>query len=179
MLEAIMGVMGSGGLGAIVGVLGSYMTKREERKQKILDNEHALKMGDLQLRELEMEQKQQVLMVDKNIDLAEAEGNIQLDAAEIQAFTESQKGGGKWMDIAKSLMRPVITIFLLIVSAIVLYKVGAKVNGLESIPEEELMELYQYIINQVIFLTVTAVTWWFAARPSSTRRTTRAERNNG
>lgn len=175
-MEFLVDLFSTGGMGAITGLIGGWLTKREERKQKVLDYGHTAKMRMVDLKELELEHAQQVLMVDKQIDLAEAEGNIQLDAKEIDAFTASQKGGGKFMDIAKSLVRPLITGFLLFVTFTLYRELDQLVGGLDSLPQEQMIALYGSVIQQIIFLTVTAVAWWFAARPSSQRRMTRAER---
>jgi len=177
MLDSIIGIMSSGGVGAIVGVLGGFLTKIQEAKLEKIRHKNRKDMRELDLKELMLEQKQQVLMIDKNIDLAEAEGNLKVDLEEAVGFSFSQKDGGSWMDIAKSLMRPVLTLYIIAFSTYIFYVIHQRLGGFESLPVDDLMEIYKHIIMQVIFLSVLGFSWWFAARPSSSRRLTRAERN--
>lgn len=177
MLETLIGLLGSGGAGAVVGLVGNWLTKREERKTKIIDNEHDEKMQRLSLQELALEQKHEMAMVDKTIDLAEAEGAITLDGKELDAFTASQKDGGKWMDVAKAIIRPFLTVYTVGLTTVIFFIVNKLVGGLEALPQEQLLEIFLYIIMQVIFLTVMSFSWWFASRQASSRRPTRAIRN--
>lgn len=168
-METLISLFSTGGLGAVVGVVGGWLTKREERKKQTLDNAFKLKSRVYDLEELKLEQAQQTRMAEHQLDLAETEGAIEIDSKVVDAFKLSQQDGGHWMDVAKSLMRPLITIYLLGAATYCLQKIWALVGGLEAIPQDELMEIFKYIVYQIIFLCVTAVTWWFAARPSSQR----------
>ena len=169
MLDTLIDLFATGGAGSIVGVAGGLLTKYEERKRQKIDNEHKEAMRDKDIEELKLEYAQQEKMADKKLELAEVEGAIEIDKKQLDAFAESMKDGGGHMDLAKSLMRPIITVYLLIATTFILRYLWKLVGGLEAIPAEQLMELFKYIIYQVVFLSVVSVTWWFAARPSSAR----------
>ena len=166
----IVDLFSTGGMGALVGMLGSWMTKREQRKNLELTIKRDLQLGELRLKELAAESAHEVQMADKQMERAEIEGEIAIEEAEVDAFAESLKTqarstGVVVIDAIRGLMRPVITVFLLVLSTWLAVNVHKMVGGLDSMPGNELFDLYKLIIQQLIFLTVTAVTWWFGSRP--------------
>lgn len=169
MLDAILGIASSSGLGAIVGLVGSYMAKREQRKSDELNNLHELSMAEVDLKRDAAESEQALAMADKKIDMTIAEADIQSEISAGEAFTASQlvsskPVGIKWIDGVRSLMRPAITIYLLVIVTFITYNISALLGGLNSLPVSDLYTLYSHIINQAVFLTVTAVLWWFGSR---------------
>ena len=167
----IADIVTSGSAGAVVGLVGSWITKREDRKKAELDLEREIRVGELRLRELEAESNHELAMADKAVERAEVEGDIAIGSEEIAAFTESLKSQAQatgiiFVDAVRGMMRPVITVFLLGLSTWLAISVHKLVGGLDSLPAAELFALYKLIIMQIIFLTVTAVTWWFGSRPS-------------
>ncbi|MDF2178374.1 hypothetical protein P2G88_08930 [Aliiglaciecola sp. CAU 1673] len=176
MLEAIVGIFSSSGLGAIVGLFGSWLTKREERRNMALKLEFEVKMAEIRKAEAEMEFNHELALADKQIERAQVEGEIQRDVAEMAAFKESLKEQQqmyeiKFVDAVRGLMRPLITVYLLIIATYVTLKIGGFVGGMEgAMPEQEMVIMYKDTIAQVMFLVTTAVTWWFGSRPSSQRK---------
>lgn len=165
-------VLSSGGVGAIVGTIGSFFTKREERKAQKENNEFKLADRELDLKEQAQEQAHAIFMADKKMELTSLEGNIAVDVADSNAFVESVKGasrstGSAFADMVKGMMRPLITTFLLVVCAIMGFKLHILVGGLEGLGTDEVFSLYREIIMSTIFLTMVAVTWWFGSRPHS------------
>lgn len=168
MLDAILGIFSSGGMGALVGLFGSVATKWLEYKtigQKLIFEKE---MAQIRTRELELEQQHAIALADKQIDIAKVEGEIQSDIASMAAFVESQKEQslhyGGWVDQVRGLMRPIITMFLLTVSTWLMWEVWGRVDGLTSLEETELLALFRSLLDSVTFLTMTAVTWWFGSR---------------
>lgn len=171
----IVDLFASGGMGALVGMLGSWMTKREDRKNLELTIKRDVQLGELRLKELAAESEHELAMADKEVERAEVEGDIAIESAEIGAFAESLQAQAKstgivFVDAIRGLMRPLITVFLLILATWLAASVNDMVGGLESMPKAELFDLYRLIIQQLIFLTVTAVTWWFGSRPGKASR---------
>lgn len=168
MLETLLGILSSGGTGAIVGLVGSILTKWLELKTLREKLTVEVKMAEIRTRELELEQAHALALADKQIDIARVEGEIARDVAEMEAFTQSQKAQtamyGGWVDKVRGLMRPVITLFLLVVSTWVLWQTWVLVGGLESMNRYDLIEMFQAQIDAMTFLTMTAVTWWFGSR---------------
>jgi hypothetical protein len=177
MLDTIMSLMGTGGFGAIIGGACGIVTKWQDSRQRKIDNDHKAAMRALDLQELALEHQQQVLMVDKNIDLAEAEGNVAIDLKEAEGFVASLTDGGSKMDAAKSWVRPLLTVISVGYAFWIHFVIGRLVGGVTSLPVAELMTLYSYTTHQIIFLAVMAFSWWFAARGVSLRSTPRAVRS--
>lgn len=169
MLETVLGIFTSGGFGAITGLIGGFMQKREQRKILELENAHAEKMMEHDISMQRLENEQAVLLVEKKIDLAQAEGEIEVDVREADAFVESVRQANKptgnpWLDGIKTAMRPLITIVLLYFSWDIYNQLDNIIGGLEALDPEKLEDLYIYVIHAIIFLTITATTWWFASR---------------
>lgn len=174
MIETIAALLTSGGTGGLIGLVGSWLTKREERKSLEIKFKHEVAMADIRRQEFELEADHELAMADKEMQRAELEGDIAVQGAELEAFTssldESKKSYGIIIvDAIRGLMRPVITVYLLVVATLCTLKIGSLVGGLESLDPEMLSATYQSVINQMLFLTATSVTWWFGSRPSSKR----------
>ena len=168
-------ILSSSGLGAIVGVVGSWLTKREERANTELQLDHDIRMAEIRSEEARMEYDHALALADKKLEQTVVEGDVAVGQAELSAFTESLKSGSvstgvRVVDAIRGVMRPVITIYLLIIGSYVAYQINAYVGGLSSLPTNELLSLYRDIISQILFLLTTAVTWWFGSRPSSSKK---------
>lgn len=175
MLDAIVGIFSSSGLGAIVGLFGSWLTKREERRNLELKLTHETQMARIRKDEAEMEFGHELAMADKKIERAKVEGEIQRDVEEMAAFREGLKEQQmmykiKFVDAIRGIMRPLITTYLLIIATYVAVKIGSHVGDLDQIDPNELLTMHKETINQIMFLVTTAVTWWFGSRPSSQRK---------
>ncbi len=174
MIETVAGIFTSSAFGAVTGMVGSWLTKREERETLKVQQTHEAKMRELDIKEAEKEHAQALQLVDKAIDQAEAEGRIASDVAAARAFAASQKAGNqssgvKVVDAAKTLMRPLITVYLLVIASYLVIEINTITGGLTQLPASALLSLYEQVLDEMIFLTTTAVTWWFGARPSSKR----------
>lgn len=151
------------GFGAITGLIGGIATKYIERKEKANERGYLLKSKELDIESLKLEHAHQVAIADKEIERAELEGEIKIEHAEIGAFTESQKTLGT-LQGALRWVRPVITGYLLLFSTLLTVIVWDHVDGIEHFSPEELKDLLTKIVDYVLFLTVTAIAWWFGSR---------------
>jgi hypothetical protein len=174
-MEALLSILTSTGAGGIIGVVGSWLTKREERKNIQLQFERDVKLAEIRKDEAKIEADHELALADKQIERAQVEGSVAIDQAEVEAFSEGLKEqsktyGIKSVDGIRGLMRPVITVYLLVIATLLTLKINQLVGGLDSLEMSELKGIYDNVINQMLFLTATAVTWWFGSRPSSQRR---------
>jgi len=174
-MEALLSILTSTGAGGIIGVVGSWLTKREERKNIQLQFERDVKLAEIRKDEAKIEADHELGLADKQIERAQVEGSVAIDQAEIEAFTDglkeqSKNYGIKVVDGIRGLMRPLITVYLLVIATLLTLKINQLVGGLDSLEMSELKGIYDNVINQMLFLTATAVTWWFGSRPSSQRR---------
>lgn len=174
-MELLLSLFSSTGAGSIVGMVGSWLTKREERKNLQLVNEHEKAMANIRVHEQKLEASHELAMADKQLESAEVEGNIAIDQGEIAAFNtsllqQSKSTGIAFVEAIRGLMRPLITLYLLVLVTYLAYKISVLVNGLESISSDELVSLYQQMIHFFLSITSTAICWWFGSRPSTQRK---------
>lgn len=175
MLTALLSILTSSGLGGILGVVGSWLTKREERENLKLKFQHDVKMAEIREREAKLEFDHELALADKEIERAETEGQIQQDILSAEAFKTSLQEqaktyGIKFVDAIRGLMRPLITVYLLAIGTYLTVKIGMLVGGVEeAFQPEELITMYRDVIAQIMFLVTTAVTWWFGSRPAGAR----------
>ena len=141
MVESLLAVMTSSGFGAITGGLFGWLNRREDRKTREADQAHKEKMVGLR-------------------------ANAEEQVSDARAFEESQKTYSKFGGAAKSAVRPIITGYLMWMTYLILLELQTKIGLLDVFPPEEAMELYKQIILNIICLTSTAVSWWFASRPT-------------
>ena len=174
MFEFVTTPFASSGFGAIIGFIGSWVTRMEERKANDLKYKHDLEMARIRNQELKLEQDHEIAMADKNYNRAELEGEIARDIGNTEAFKMSlgslKSTGIKWVDAITGLMRPLITLILLGLSFYLIYEINKIVGGIGSLPIDELVLLYKDVISETFFLVMVAVTWWFGSRPSSYRK---------
>lgn len=153
-------------LGTITGLVGGWLAKRERRKQMEMEFAHEEKMESFGLQRDQWAHEAALAMADKNIEAAEAEGAIQADIRAAEAFSESQKVSKltKFGEIVKTCVRPIISGVLMWCSWEIYVKTEALVGGLEGLDITVIQDLFVYIVHAIIFLTITAVSWWFASR---------------
>ena len=158
MIETLLSIFAAPGLGALFGTVGSWLTKREERETLKVDNEHKERMAKINS--------------DNRIAESKIEGELADQKLSGQAFLASQESeavnsGSPRLDGIRKLMRPIITVFLLVIMSIITYQLHTITGGLKSLPADQTIALYRDIIFQILFLVTTAVTWWFGSRPTS------------
>jgi hypothetical protein len=162
-------------LGGAIALIGTQLTKRDERLTLQLKLSQELKIAEFEAREAENEFKRTQLQHELEVKKIETEAEIAAEIQAGQAFKQSLKGqllsSGNWLvDSIRGLMRPVITSYMLIIMSYIAYNISVMAGGFDALPLGVILDLYQDIINQIMFLTVTCVTWWFGSRPSSQRR---------
>ncbi|WP_216825136.1 hypothetical protein [Agarilytica rhodophyticola] len=175
MVTELISLFTSTGAGGLIGMVGSWLTKREERKNLQLKYQHEVAMANIRKEEMQAEAAHELAMADKAMERAQVEGDIAIGEAELTAFNTSLKQQGvstgvKFVDALRGAMRPLITIYLLIIASYITYKINTLVGGFDSLEQGDLLNTYKDIIQQVLFLTATAVTWWFGSRPSTQRK---------
>ena len=169
MFTTILGLFTSGGFGAITGLIGGWLAKREQRKLIELTNDHDYRMAEVDLKRDELQYDHALATIDKNIEQSEAEGVIATDVRAADAFVESVSNatkttGSRIGDALKSAVRPILTAFLLYISWTIYSNLDELVGGLKALDEEVIEQLFVYVVHSILFLTITAVSWWFASR---------------
>lgn len=158
MLSTIMGLLGSPILGSAIGFLGSWLKDREVRKQQELNFNHQQVMAEINAKNTREE--------------LSLRGSIAETVSIGEAFETSQKygnqkSGSPVLDGIRSLVRPLVTTYLLGVTTYFGYSVHQLLGGLEILTPVELLSLYKEIILSLLALTNMSVAWWFGSRKSS------------
>ncbi len=164
-MEWLTGALSSAGLGSAIGLIGGIAEKFIEIRVKRLEYKHEEIMRNIDVKESELDRRHELAIADKQIEREEVEGEIRIAGAEMDAFTASQEGAGKskWL----TFVRASITAYMLLAATALTAYIWVKVGGADVIPESELVLMLDDILRATIFLTVTCITWWFAARPSN------------
>jgi len=141
-MEALVSILSSSGVGTVIGGIFGFLNKREDRKIRQQEQEYELKR-------------------------IQAQSHAETATADARAFEESQKTVGAVSGAVKSLVRPVITAALLYMVYNILMQLEALTGGIAQFPPEDAARLYRDIVLNIISLTATAVSWWFASRPAN------------
>lgn len=162
MLETVVSLIGSPILGSAIGFFGSYLKDRENRKREEAFFKHQQAMADITAKN-----KREELTL---------EGDLAEKVSVGEAFEASQKygnqaSGNKVLDGIKSMVRPLVTTYLLGVTTYFGYSIHQLLGGLDVLTPIELLSLYKEIIVSMLALTNMSVAWWFGSRNSSTSKT--------
>ena len=158
MLDLVLGVL-SGGATGLIGTVISGGMKFFENKQK-----HA---HELAVMELEMQQMDKEAEIAKDIKELDMEGKDRTAAwaaleASYKESTARMSSGDHpalvWVDVIRGLMRPAITLGLLLMIGIIYFTKASELAGPDGTP------MTVFIIQTVLYVGTTAVLWWFGTR---------------
>jgi len=139
-LEVVSLIFGGGA----TGLLGTFVNRAFGYAEKQRDYAHEIKLQDLAMKQRGME-------LEKEAEIAEsaAAATIRSDSYKHDLAAGNTS---KWVNNLLRLVRPVLTLFL----------VGLVAGIWWSLGEEN--ELADQIVAGVLYLTTTAITWWFGDR---------------
>lgn len=158
MLDLIMGVL-SGGVTGLIGTVISGGMKYFENKQK---HGHELAI---------MQAENEQMVVEANIakDIAELDMESKdrtaawsaLEASYKESTSRMSTGDSGWLivvDVVRGLMRPVMTLGLLVLMGVIYFTVA------EGLMDPDGTPMQVKIIFTVTYLATTSVLWWFGTR---------------
>ncbi len=174
-------------LGVATGFLGNIITSFTNLKQQKLKNAHELAMIDAETTAMIKE-------AEANIKITETKVQGEVEKMETEAFMETLKSASKpslsneilaklfeskwtkwigcllafllgFVDFLKSLIRPALTIYLVgITSYITWYASQILSEKQDLMTAIAAQEMFTGVVDIVIYLTVSCVTWWFGDR---------------
>ena len=158
----ILSLGGAAITGGLTGILGmgvkalfGWLGAREERETLKVKQAHEVRLLELQqaARAAETENERAIA--------SEATRQASYDFANV-----SGQSVWKWAASVVTLMRPAITLYLLLVTTWLMWML--LYGG--SLPYVDTPGLIKEVVTQIVYLTSTAVTWWWGDRPPQTRR---------
>lgn len=184
------GVAATGGVSAILGgvfggVLSWFKGWQEDR--------HEAKMVELKMQDKALDRQHELACMDREAESAERLALIRSEGeqsvAELSALEQAIKAearGATWskaalgnlqgfwaglvafllamVDVVRGLTRPVITAYLVGLVTVMFVQLMTKVTGIDS---NQAFTLVLRIVDMVLFLTCTAVGFWFGSRGTS------------
>ncbi|MFH1982251.1 MAG: hypothetical protein ABIL58_10420 [Pseudomonadota bacterium] len=191
-LGAVAGGLFTGGLGAITGLFGSIVTGWVKLKTLKEVNRHDEVMvkaqSDASIAEIKANIRRDEVQTQGAIELKEADGFIQSSLLATQkqfitgdvltSLTGNESAFLRWVgafvtvvmafaDALSATMRPFMTYYLLCASTWVTYlawKLATAANGGAAMTAAFAQNLLTQVILTILYLTVTAVTWWYCDR---------------
>jgi len=178
MLELITGGLSSLLAGGATGLLGSLISRFSDYKLEKLRFENKRKLMEQENEQIRMEAEFAYKVTDREASRLEniAGDDLQKGSYGADVAKYLPAATGKYarffmgtVDFIRGLIRPAVTIFLLIVT----YKIAAQLHAIiiqidgQLVSVEQAYELWVQVINQILYLTSAAVLWWFGSRPKA------------
>ncbi len=158
MLSALVSLFGGG----FTGLLGAAIGKYFDFQSKKLDIE--LEKNKFQHEQvLAQLQYTAAVEVEDSKAFKEAQTNEPKKYYEGTEYTPTQRWFALGLDFVRGLVRPVLTIYLCILTTFIYIKAARLLNGDVILPGMAL-DLTTRIIDTVLYLTVTCCCYWFGSR---------------
>lgn len=158
-MSFVLDILGSAGFGSLLGGVFGWLGKREERANIKMKFDHELSM-------IQAKTNAAVEAAKMGIEQSKISGKLAVEKSEAEAFSNSQVTRSSFGEAIKSSIRPLILVVLFIQMFAILSSLEELTGGLQSLPTQEIIDLYRIIILSITGLTATAVGWYFAARSS-------------
>lgn len=162
----IFGLVGTG-ISALMKGISDHQTLKHDIAMREMDLKVLETESKLRIKEITAKTEVQVEMADMELEEAAIERDAEIQKASYQADKATYGGGA--VDAIRGLMRPAITILLVVAAFVVTYQLGDLSNEIQPSPEEA-WRLFSNVVHQLLFLTATAVTWWFGSRPMRSQK---------
>ena len=187
MITSVLSFFGSaafGGLtglfGVIAGKVGDYFTLKQKNAFDL-----AMRDKDMEIAKIEADKEVTIAQDTNNANREIAESKVQ------EASYESDKAeylthdviehAPPWaqgiisvalgfVDFVRGMTRPSITLYLCVLTTLMYLQMKAIVtlSGQQAFTPADAVKVIVLIVDAAIYLTSTAVTWWFGSRPKST-----------
>lgn len=197
MLETLLGLFTSAAGGGLIGLVGTALKQWQERKEREADRAHQIAMRQVDLAEMEKEAQLRLRQTETEIAGRREVANIEAQAARDVAAAATQQasfahdkatytGGavmrllrGFWgglaafmlvlVDVARGMIRPATTVYLLGALSLIAWQLHTLVQALGGLTPEMAWPLYTRVVDAIVFMGMTALTWWYGASPNRGR----------
>jgi len=163
----------SGGVTGIFGSVVSNITDYFEQKRK---NQQEIKLRELDIQEMqkEYEARKQVAAVKTSAETQQA--SYEHDSRSYSKGLDIKSAWVKiflvFVDFVRGMVRPALTLFLIWLVWDTRQEVQMIIDqaGLDALSPEQAIGIYSAIVDMILFLASTAVTWWFGTRPRKSQK---------
>ncbi|WP_040728242.1 hypothetical protein [Thiomicrorhabdus sp. Kp2] len=178
-ITTILGAVGSAASGGLLGLFGTGIKmwadhKAEEAKRTFelamrqADREEMQLEHDLHMKQVEAQANRDIAIANQNRLTTESQiaGDVELAELNLRQTSYSNDKatyGGGFVDAIRGLMRPTLTLYFAVLMALIAYQL-MQITG-QMIGTANAQYLLKEVINAIIFLATTSVTWWFGSRP--------------
>ncbi len=194
MFETLMTFVGSATGGVIFGTIGNAIKTWQETKDRENQRKHDLELRKLDREEMELESRLNIRETTNEYqakaNFAKTEGAIATDIADREVHKAALKNDKAtysagvtknlngffsglvalmlvFVDMIRGLIRPTITVYLIILESVIAWHLYQLLEQMNALPVEYAGPVFVQVISSIVFLTATAVTFWFGSRPSS------------
>lgn len=188
----VFGAIFSGGATGIIGVIAQryadYKNKQQDMALEAQRQANAIALKEVDAKIMAQEAAARLQVVSLEGENAARVATISADAAEAQAdataFAKSFEmepklynsgnltNGQNWLmvllDAFRGSVRPALTIYLCVLTTMI-YIQAKDILGKEDLDVKQAMDLHDYIVHSIIYLTTTIVLWWFGTRNKNTK----------
>jgi hypothetical protein len=165
--------------GGLTGVLGSLFTNVADIWKRHQDRKHEidLKKLDLEAMDKEWEYRARQTEVEGEIRLRESADDLREASYANDAirYATGVKIKSAWLsallvmvDVVRGLIRPALTVYLIWLVWNTRAEVRAVIDaagGVQAMDVTTAVQTYRSIIEMILYLAATCVTWWFGTRP--------------
>jgi hypothetical protein len=71
------------------------------------------------------------------------------------------------VDVIRGLVRPTLTVYVMIVVTLIYWQLMQLVGGLKAIPTHDALLMLKGVIDGLMYTATTIVLWWFGTRTKS------------
>ncbi|ANO57635.1 hypothetical protein [Vibrio phage vB_VhaS-a] len=156
--------------GGVTGLIGSIASGFFMWREKVNQRKHELDLAKLSLdeRRLEGEQLLQQIKAQSDATIAMAEMGAFANSINADRRTYSTSKGSRllqFVDFVRGLTRPVLTFFLVYLMSSITWDIVDALGGYEAVIQGiGSMSLVERLILGIIYMTTSAVLWWFGSR---------------
>jgi len=172
MISTLLSIVSGGAtglLGSVLSRLFDLLTVREKNK--------------FEIKRLEAEREYLKMEIDRDVVVAKTEATARMEVAASEAFAKSFEADraayipkgvklGKVstfmlvvVDCVRGSIRPLMTVYLCALTTCIYFQLVKELNIIDQMTAIQIIKIVDKIVNTLLYLTITAVTWWYGSRP--------------
>ena len=169
----MLGGLISGGVTGLIGSVVSNITDYFEQRRK---NEHEKELRKLDIQEMQQEYKARKQITVQKTDADTMQASYEHDSRSYSKGLDIKSAWLKVMlvfgDFVRAMVRPVLTAFLIWLVWDTRQEVQMIIDqaGLDALSPEKAIGIYTAVVEMILFLASTAITWWFGTRPRKSKK---------